>query len=181
MYPFSMSNLFQISFQEFKTKLLEPGLVDRIIVSNKSVAKVYVKSSPKNGNQTSDDIVQVPANSTPARRDTSLYKYYFNIGSIESFEEKLEEAQEALGIDPHDYVPVTYVNEVNWYQELMRFAPTVLLLGTLWFMGRGMQSGLGVGGTGGRGGRGIFNMGKAPFTKMDKNAKDKVSYTQFPG
>ncbi|XP_021622945.1 ATP-dependent zinc metalloprotease FTSH 8, mitochondrial isoform X2 [Manihot esculenta] len=171
----------QISFQEFKTKLLEPGLVDRIIVSNKSVAKVYVKSSPKNGNQTSDDIVQVPANSTPARRDTSLYKYYFNIGSIESFEEKLEEAQEALGIDPHDYVPVTYVNEVNWYQELMRFAPTVLLLGTLWFMGRGMQSGLGVGGTGGRGGRGIFNMGKAPFTKMDKNAKDKVFFKDVAG
>ncbi|KAF2288661.1 hypothetical protein GH714_010071 [Hevea brasiliensis] len=144
----------QISFQEFKTKLLEPGLVDHIVVSNKSVAKV--------GN-------------------TKHYKYYFNIGSIESFEEKLEEAQEALGIDPHDYVPVTYVNEVNWHQELMRFAPTALLLGTLWFMGRRMQSGLGVGGSGGRGGRGIFNMGRAHFTKMDKNAKDKVFFKDVAG
>ncbi|KAJ9185226.1 hypothetical protein P3X46_004884 [Hevea brasiliensis] len=171
----------QISFQEFKTKLLEPGLVDHIVVSNKSVAKVYAWSSPKNGNQTSDDVVQVPANGNPPRRNTSHYKYYFNIGSIESFEEKLEEAQVALGIDPHDYVPVTYVNEVNWYQELMRFAPTALLLGTLWFMGRGMQSGLGVGGSGGRGGRGIFNMGKAHFTKMDKNAKDKVFFKDVAG
>ncbi|KAJ9180702.1 hypothetical protein P3X46_008915 [Hevea brasiliensis] len=171
----------QISFQEFKTKLLEPGLVDHIVVSNKSVAKVYVRSSPKNGNQTSDDIVQLPANGTPARGNTKHYKYYFNIGSIESFEEKLEEAQEALGIDPHDYVPVTYVNEVNWHQELMRFAPTALLLGTLWFMGRRMQSGLGVGGSGGRGGRGIFNMGRAHFTKMDKNAKDKVFFKDVAG
>ncbi|XP_021661855.1 ATP-dependent zinc metalloprotease FTSH 8, mitochondrial isoform X2 [Hevea brasiliensis] len=171
----------KISFQEFKTKLLEPGLVDHIVVSNKSVAKVYAWSSPKNGNQTSDDVVQVPANGNPPRRNTSHYKYYFNIGSIESFEEKLEEAQVALGIDPHDYVPVTYVNEVNWYQELMRFAPTALLLGTLWFMGRGMQSGLGVGGSGGRGGRGIFNMGKAHFTKMDKNAKDKVFFKDVAG
>jgi AFG3 family protein len=57
----------------------------------------------------------------------------------------------------------------------MRFAPTAMLLGVLWFMGRRMQSGLGVGGPGGRGGRGIFNMGKAHITKLDKNAKDKVS------
>ena len=34
----------EISFQEFKTKLLEPGLVERIEVSNKSQAKVYVKA-----------------------------------------------------------------------------------------------------------------------------------------
>ncbi|WCJ28317.1 ATP-dependent zinc metalloprotease FTSH 3 mitochondrial [Euphorbia peplus] len=178
---FSGPNGQQISFQEFKTKLLEPGMVDRIVVSNKSVAKVYVRTSPKNGTQTSDDIVQSPNNSGTPSRTPSEYKYYFNIGSVESFEEKLEEAQEALGIDPHNYIPVTYMNEVNWFQELMRFAPTALLLGTLWFMGRKMQSGLGVGGSGGRGGRGIFNMGKAHFTKMDKNAKDKVFFKDVAG
>ncbi|KAK6244905.1 hypothetical protein QUC31_011314 [Theobroma cacao] len=171
----------QISFQEFKNKLLEPGLVEKIVVSNKSVAKVYVRSSPRNANQATDDVTQVPTNGAPARRNISQYKYYFNIGSVESFEEKLEEAQEALGIDPHDHVPVTYVSEVNWFQELMRLAPTALLLGALWFMGRRMQSGLGVGGSGGRGGRGIFNMGKAHITKLDKNAKDKVFFKDVAG
>ncbi|CAA0824224.1 ARM repeat superfamily protein [Striga hermonthica] len=34
-----LGNNFKISFQEFKNKLLEPGLVDHIVVSNKSVAK----------------------------------------------------------------------------------------------------------------------------------------------
>ncbi|MBA0643103.1 hypothetical protein Goklo_027421, partial [Gossypium klotzschianum] len=96
-------------------------------------------------------------------------------------EEKLEEAQEALGIDPHNHVPVTYVSEVNWFQELMRFGPTLLILGSLWFMGRKMQSGFGVGGPGGRGGRGLFNMGKAQITKMDKNAKDKVFFKDVAG
>ncbi|KDP35648.1 hypothetical protein JCGZ_09086 [Jatropha curcas] len=171
----------QISFQEFKTKLLEPGLVDHIVVSNKSVAKVYVRNSPKNGSPTSDDEIQSPANGTPSRRNDSHYKYYFNIGSVETFEEKLEEAQEALGIDPHDYVPVTYTNEVNWLKELLSYAPTLLLFGTLWLTGRRIQSGLGVGGSGGRGGRGIFNMGKAHFTKMDKNAKDKVFFKDVAG
>ncbi|KAE8704526.1 ATP-dependent zinc metalloprotease FTSH 3 [Hibiscus syriacus] len=171
----------EISFQEFKNKLLEPGLVEKIVVSNKSVAKVYVRSSPRDANQTTDDVVEAPTNGGPARRKTSQYKYYFNIGSVESFEEKLEEAQEALGIDPHNHVPVTYVSEVNWFQELIRFGPTLLILGSLWFMGRKMQSGFGVGGPGGRGGRGIFNMGKAQITKMDKNAKDKVLFKDVAG
>ena len=150
--------------------------MEKIVVSNKSVAKVYVRSSPHNANQTTDDAIEPPTNGSPAKRKISQYKYYFNIGSVESFEEKLEEAQEALGIDPHDRVPITYVSEVNWFQEFMRFGPTLLLLGSLWFMGRKMQSGFGVGGPGGRGGRGIFSMGKAQITKMDKNAKDKVSH-----
>ncbi|KAK9727224.1 hypothetical protein RND81_05G266800 [Saponaria officinalis] len=164
----------QISFQEFKNKLLEPGLVDRIVVSNKSVAKVYVRSTPRN--QSTSDPLQGPVSG-----NTGQYKYYFTIGSIESFEEKLEEAQEALGIDPHDHVPVTYVSEMVWYQELMRFAPTLLLLGSLLYMGRKMQGGLGVGGGGGRGARGIFSIGKAQITKVDKNAKNKVYFKDVAG
>lgn len=160
----------QISFQEFKNKLLEPGYVDHIVVSNKSVAKVYVRTSPRT--QTDSEEVQ---GTIPVNRTGGLYRYYFNIGSVESFEEKLEEAQEALGIDPHDYVPVTYSSEMVWFQELMRFAPTLLLLGSLMFMGRKMQGGFGVGGTGGgKGARGIFNIGKAHITTVDKNAKNKV-------
>ncbi|KAJ8750489.1 hypothetical protein K2173_015634 [Erythroxylum novogranatense] len=167
----------QISFQEFKNKLLEPGLVDHIVVSNKSVAKVYVRSSPRN--QTNDDAAgDAHSDGTRAR---GQYKYYFNIGSVESFEEKLEEAQEALGIDPHEFVPVTYTSEMVWYQELMRFAPTLLLLGSLMYMGRRMQGGFGVGGTGGKGGRGIFNIGKAHVTKVDKNAKNKVYFKDVAG
>ncbi|KAG6693033.1 hypothetical protein I3842_10G143700 [Carya illinoinensis] len=183
---FMFSSLFavpndqkQISFQEFKNKLLEPGLVDRIVVENKSVAKVYVRSSPRTKDLTNED-VQSPINGNPARGNLSRSKYYFNIGSVESFEEKLEEAQEALGMDPHDYVPVTYVSQVNWFQELLRLAPTLLLLGTLWFMGKRMQSGLG-GGPGGKGGRGIFNIGKAHITKLDKNAKNKVYFNDVAG
>ncbi|XP_044473829.1 ATP-dependent zinc metalloprotease FTSH 10, mitochondrial-like [Mangifera indica] len=171
----------EISFQEFKNKLLERGLVDKIVVSNRSVAKVYVKDTPQNAHETEDDSKLVPVNANSARRNLSQYKFYFNIGSVESFEEKLEEAQRALGIDPHDYIPVTYASKVNWFQVLMRFAPTALLLGFLWFTGRRIQRGIGVGGPGGRGGRGIFNIGKATITKMDKNSKNKVFFKDVAG
>ncbi|KAK4342568.1 hypothetical protein RND71_038384 [Anisodus tanguticus] len=165
----------EISFQEFKNKLLEPGLVDHIVISNRSVAKVYVRISPRNpstGDSFEEQESERPIRDEHAGKNTSKYKYFFNIGSVDSFEEKLEEAQEALGIDSHDFVPVTYVSEMVWFHELMRFAPTLLLLGSLMYMGRRMQGGLGGGGTGARG---IFNIGKAPVTKVDKNAKNKAS------
>ncbi|KAI3682298.1 hypothetical protein L1987_82187 [Smallanthus sonchifolius] len=163
----------QISFQEFKNKLLEPGLVDHIVVTNKSVAKVYVKISQANTIQNTDEIVLGPNNGNGSREHLSHYKYYFNIASVETFEEKLEEAQEALGVDPHNYIPVTYSSEINWIQELIRFTPTLLLLG-IYFMGRRMQINVG---PGGKGGRGIFNIGKAQVTKLDKNSKNKASFS----
>eukprot|EP01018_Ginkgo_biloba_P033608 Gb_14124 [translate_table: standard] len=63
----------------------------------------------------------------------------------------------------------------------MRFAPTALILGALIYFGRRMQGGLGIGGGGGKGGRGIFNIGKAHVTKLDKNAKDKVFFKDVAG
>lgn len=167
----------QISFQEFKTKLLEAGLVDHIVVSNKTTAKVYVRGSPRinGGDGAFEEVEEVAVSSTPAQENKSKYEFYFNIGSVESFEEKLEEAQKALGVDPHDFVPIMYTSETSWYQELMRFGPTLLILGVVLLMSRRMQDGMGVGGAGGKGGRGIFNIGKAPITKVDKNAKNKAS------
>ncbi|GAA0171272.1 metalloprotease [Lithospermum erythrorhizon] len=177
---FSAQEQQEISFQEFKNNLLEPGLVDHIVVVDKSRAKVYVKTTP-GANETNADIIKGPTDGTyPARKGGQL-KYYFTIGSIESFEEKLEEAQEGLGIDPHNYVPVTYADEMNLFKEIVKFAPTLLLVGFLYFMGKKMQGGLGVGGPGGKGGRGIFNIGKAQVTKMDKNSKNKVYFKDVAG
>ncbi|KZV53401.1 cell division protease ftsH isoform 1 [Dorcoceras hygrometricum] len=165
----------QISFQEFQNKLLEPGLVDHIVVANKSIAKVYVKSLPNNNRNSNGNTVPGDTNG----RNVSRYKYYITIGSIESFEEKLEEAQEALGINHRNYVPVTYVSQMNLFQEFMRFGPTLLLVGSLIYMGR--KRGFSVGGPGGKGVRGLFNIGKAPIIKMDKNSKDKVFFKDVAG
>ncbi|XP_062225760.1 ATP-dependent zinc metalloprotease FTSH 3, mitochondrial-like [Phragmites australis] len=170
----------EISFQEFKNKLLEPGLVDHIVVSNKSVAKVYVRSSPSS-NQSQDGDIHITTSHLPGRETPSRYKYYFNIGSVDSFEEKLEEAQEALGRDPHDYIPVTYTSEINWFQELMKFAPTVFLVGLIYMAGKRLQGGFSIGGGPGGGARGIFNIRKAQVTKMDKNSKNKVFFKDVAG
>ncbi|RZR72274.1 hypothetical protein BHM03_00011834 [Ensete ventricosum] len=161
------SRSLKISFQEFRNKLLEPGLVDHIVVSNRSVAKVYVRSAPQANNQKQDNEIHSPKTDVPSRRDPGRYRYYFNIGSVDSFEEKLEEAQEALGRDPHDYVPVTYVSEVIWYQELLKFAPTAFLLGLLYFMGKRLQGGFSIGGGAGRGNRDVAGCDEAKQEIME--------------
>ncbi|RWW81943.1 hypothetical protein BHE74_00009638, partial [Ensete ventricosum] len=161
------SRSLKISFQEFRNKLLEPGLVDHIVVSNRSVAKVYVRSAPQATNQKQDNEIHSPKTDVPSRRDPGRYRYYFNIGSVDSFEEKLEEAQEALGRDPHDYVPVTYVSEVIWYQELLKFAPTAFLLGLLYFMGKRLQGGFSIGGGAGRGNRDVAGCDEAKQEIME--------------
>ena len=48
--------------------------------------------------------------------EKGLYKFHFNIGSIDSFERKMEEAQEDLGWTTDSFVPITYTNELSWQQ-----------------------------------------------------------------
>ena len=176
----SGSDVREISFQEFKTTLLEAGLVDRIEVSNKTQAKVYVHASPRapsGGNQKNQANRDAERSFTAGAGDPNAprLKYAFNIGSLDSFERKMEEAQELLGVDPHEFVPVTYLNEVAWTTELARLAPTLLLLAGFVFINRRMGGVGGMGGMGGpgggAGGGGIFNVGKATVSTLDKNAK----------
>jgi AFG3 family protein len=167
----------EISFQEFKTALLERGLVDRVEVSNKTQAKVYVTQAPRAPGS-------APKTSGSFAREAGTgaqLRYYFNIGSLDSFERKMEEAQDSMGIDPHEFVPVTYLNEVAWGTELMRLAPTLLLLAGFVFLNRRMggMPGMGGGGGGGPGG-GIFNVGKATVSTLDKNAK-KIMFKDVAG
>ena len=112
-------------------------------------------------------------------RSSSVYRFYFNIGSVEAFERSLDEAQASMGIDASRRIPVTYTSEVSWQQELWRLAPTLLLIaGYVWFTRRQLG---GLGGGGGPGGRGIFNVGKAHVTVLDKNSKNKVSFNDVAG
>ena len=67
--------------------------------------------------------------------------FTFTIGSVESFERNLDQAQRDLGIDPTNQVPVYFANETDWLTELFKFFPTILMLGALVFLGRRLSSG----------------------------------------
>ena len=95
--------------------------------------------------------------------------YHFYIGSVESLEEKLTQAQQELGIAPRDYIPVQYVSETNWTVELVKSSPALLMVGglMLWMLRGGATQ------MAGRNG-GIFQIGKSNAKKI---TKEEVSVT----
>lgn len=195
----------EVSFQWFKTHLLSQGVVERVEVANKQTAKVYIKPSAirtmiqaqheqhvNDGDMDQDVMYQEEIPETRAvesttvtstrRRDEGVYRYYFNIGSVDAFERAMEESQRNLGIAPSDWVPITYTSEMIWSQEVWRLAPTLLLIaGYVWFTRRQFGGLMGGGGGGGPGGRGLFNVGKAQVAVFDKAAKDKITFKDVAG
>eukprot|EP01039_Chlorochromonas_danica_P008873 gene8873-9785_t len=199
----------EITWQDFQKQLLETGQVDRIIVSNKNVARVVLRAqsqSPEKPSPLTDpsqktdtqfgwasDTLLTP--STDGEGDATGQKfgrypsvgapvslsapYYFQIGTVESFERKLEEAQRALGIAPRDFIPVVYVQETSWTQEIMRFLPTILLIGVMMYtMKNVLGSSGGLGGSGGPGG--IFRVGKSNAKKINKE-QVKTTFADVAG
>jgi len=180
----------EISWQDFKTSLLDRNAVVRLEVANKSIVKVFVR--PQAAGRSVQGSPEAPASETvtpewrsepavaPASpgRSNGVYRFYFSIGSLETFERRLEEAQLSAGIPTARHVPVTYVSETSWLTELVRLAPTAVLLGAyIWFTRRQMGS---MGG-GGMGGRGLFNVGKANVTTIDSAKQKRVMFADVAG
>lgn len=78
---------------------------------------------------------------------------WFNIGSVDSFERNLENAQADLNIEPVNYIPVIYKSEIE-ASNLTGLLPTILIIGFLIFMMR--RSSEMMGGGKGRKGGGLF-------------------------
>ena len=88
----------EISFQQFRNQLLAKGLVEKLEVVNKTLVRVYVQAGETNS---PDNEMQPGSGSLPpgiTATQPGRAEYYFNVGSVDSFERKMEEAQEALGI-----------------------------------------------------------------------------------
>ncbi|KAJ1430206.1 P-loop containing nucleoside triphosphate hydrolase protein [Ochromonadaceae sp. CCMP2298] len=154
----------EISWQDFQTQLLEGGLVDRIVVTNKNIARVILRPAGMGmgmGGSGMGGVGMGQESNAPSPRHAAAY--HFNIGTVESFERKMEEAQLALGVSPRDFIPVVYVNETSWTSEALRFLPTLMIIGAMVFMMKGAAGGMGGGGPGG-----IFQIGKSKAKRVNK-------------
>jgi len=139
-------------------------------------------NSPNTNNNQSSSFGSTPTARQLQQQQHQLV-YHFNIGSVESFEDKLTHSQQELGISPRDYVPVQYASETNWLIELIKSAPAIFLIGITAYMLRGMAGGgmPGGGGAGGRGGiGGMFSMGKST-AKLIKKEDISVTFKDVAG
>ena len=120
----------------------------------------------------SDDVVEgldkspssLQTHSHSRHSHTLVYK--FAIGSVDTLERKLEEAQVSMGIDYKDQVPIQYAPDSTITTELLGIMPYVLVYGILFTMVR--NSAAFKGGAGGAGGGGIFQIGKSTAKKIKK-------------
>ncbi|AFZ79321.1 ATPase, AAA family domain containing protein [Theileria equi strain WA] len=143
----------EITMQEFISKYFMKGYVTRIQVVNKEFCRCYISQIPP----------------------LVLPKYVtFRIGSVDSFEQKINDIQASMGLHPQDYIPIRYVNETNFLSEVKKSLPylffTILLV-------TGLRK-ISIKGAGGM--DRIFKIGRA--TPMDvKDLKVKVKFKDVAG
>jgi AFG3 family protein len=109
---------------------------------------------------------------SPAARGN--FHYYFSIGSVEAFERRLDEAQKELGIPSSERIPVAYRDEISWFGTLLSFGPTLLLIGSVFWLSRRA-------GSGGGGQSGIFGIGKSRAKMFNHESDIKVKFKDVAG
>ncbi|XP_015783254.1 AFG3-like protein 2 [Tetranychus urticae] len=126
----------EISWKDFVNNHLARGTVEKLEVVNKKWVRVKFFSDAS------------------AVDSTSVL--WFSIGSVDAFERNLENIQAEMSIEPSNYVPVVYKNEME-VRDFLGFLPTLVILGSMYYFfskSRNMM-----GGRMGRGG--IFGMGES--------------------
>ncbi|KAJ2786279.1 AAA ATPase afg3 [Coemansia interrupta] len=147
----------QITWQEFRRVYLDRGLVERLVVVNRNRVRAVLRGSP-GAASTGQSVI-------------------FSIGSVDSFEKQLDDAQDELRIPPSQRIPVEYRDEVSLGSTLIHFAPTLLLIGAFIWMSRKAP---GAGGGGGAGG-GIFGIGKSRARMYNKETDVKIAFKDVAG
>ncbi|KAJ1813491.1 AAA ATPase afg3, partial [Coemansia sp. RSA 2598] len=147
----------QITWQEFRRVYMDRGLVERLVVVNRNRVRAIIRGSV-DGTASGQSVI-------------------FSIGSVESFEKQLSDAQDELRIPPSQRIPVEYRDEVSLGSTLIHFAPTLLLIGAfIWMSRKAPGAGGGAGGAGG-----IFGIGKSRARMYNKETDVKIAFKDVAG
>jgi cell division protease FtsH len=124
------NNAEEISWEAFKTGMLMAHDVSRIDVVNKETAEIYIK--PDSLGKTRYKNI---SGGKAASFNTRGPQYVMQIGSLEFFEQRLEQAQATF--PEQEKVTVTYHNKSNWATIFFTFIlPLAILLTWLFFSRR---------------------------------------------
>ena len=148
-------------------RFLNDDEVERVLVINKSLAQVTIK----------DDALQTSkhkkARSTDflGRSNSGGPHYEFEVGNLEIFQTKLEEAKSNGIAFDYDFKTV----ENRWLDVMLSFLPLILIIGVWIFLMRRMSGG------GAGGGGQIFNIGKSKAKLFDEKSNIKITFKDVAG
>jgi cell division protease FtsH len=148
----------QITWHRFEKEMLVTQEVEKIIVVNKERAEVYIK-----GNK-----LELPKykylfekSFTPASKAGP--HFYFMIGSVETFEQQMRDAQKDIPED--QLISWSYEFRKDYFTEILGWLLPIIILVAVWlFIFRRM------GATSGGGPGNIFNIGKSKAKIFDKES-----------
>jgi AFG3 family protein len=153
------------TWNEVRSTMLINQDIEKIVVVNDKMATVYIKKDRLEKYKTQFDAnFAKPAEIGP--------HFTFNIGSVETFEKNLKEAQPS-GMDE---ISLEYKEERNWAGEILwGIGPFALIILLWWWIFRRMSRG------GGGGAGGIFNVGKSQAKIFDKDQKVSTTFKEVAG
>src|SRR5690554_1202922 len=164
-YLSNSSGPVETNWSEVKSTMLASEDIERIVVVNDKKANIYIKqnSLEKYESQFNEQFTK-PSEEGP--------HFTFTIGSVETFERNLREAQEGTGSE----VLPEYREERNWAGEILWTIGPFALIIILWLwifrrMSRGAAGGSG----------GIFNVGKSQAKIFDKDQRVTTSFKDVAG
>ena len=97
----------EINWQRFENEMLKGGDVEKLVVVNKEICEVFIKQESLGKTQ----YQEVGKKAIGNGRNLGPH-YYFNIGSIDSFEKKLSESQSQTPTEQR--LNVIYETRKNW-------------------------------------------------------------------
>ncbi len=163
------STVKEITWQQFEKDILSRKAVEKIVVVNNEKAEVYIKKELSN-----EAMFKEVFKPSFGKGINSGPHYSFNIGSVESFERKMDEAEKNFSIS--EKIAVSYVKKTNWFWSILGWVLPFILLYGLWtfLLRRGGGMGMGTGGSS------IFNFGKSTATLIEKQ-KSNVTFDDVAG
>ena len=162
-YYFSGNSAKEISWTTFKQELLENQDVEKITVVNREQAEVFIKKD-RLGKEPHQDI----------DTKSSGPHYIFNIGSIETFETTLAEAQEDLSSEKR--IDIEYVKRTDWVSGIFAWILPFVIIIAIWIF---IIQRVRPGGTGGVGNN-IFDIGKSK-AKLFEKGQSNASFDDVAG
>ncbi|WP_289644292.1 ATP-dependent zinc metalloprotease FtsH [Maribacter aestuarii] len=155
----------EISWTFLQDSLIADRKVEKILVVNKELAEIYLK---KNG-KVSSEKVEEPKNLFQL---SGTPDYVMTIGSVETFENKLQRAQENFSSE--DLIDVRYAKRTSWLSILSWLLPFGIIIFFWIYMLRRM-------GRGGTGANPLFNFGKSTPKISEKGTKSSATFKDVAG
>ncbi len=158
----------EIAWKEFEANLLRRKAIEKINVVNNQVAEVFLKMELAE----QPEFKEVMKDRLTNQINTGPH-YQLNIGSVDAFEKKLEEAQR--DISPGERISINYITRSNWMRDFLPWLfPVLLLVIAVRYFSR-----MSAGGPGGSGS--IFSFGRSTARLFENENKSTVTFQDVAG